>query len=358
MERKKLVVLLGGFSVGGAEHMVYELVKSVDQRNYDIHVLCYASKTHTELERQVECVCPVTYLNETGSITPGAIWNVICTLRRMKPDVVHAHMGGAGFGAIWSLLFRGRLVVTAHTKPEKAFSPKIEKLVRLALKTSKTTLVAVSQENGALLKAYFGMDEKQLAVVNNGIDLDRFYRKAHEGFALINVARHDENKNQAALIRCFARLYKEYPQVKLLLLGDGPTHEALMAQVKGLGLENAVTFTGNVPNTQDYYGISDLYVQCSHREAMPLSVLEAMAAGLPVVSTNVGGLSDVVQDNGILVADHDEEALYRAIEKVLNQSPEQMTAMCRASERIVQSYSSQGMARAYEAIYQQMSKGV
>ncbi len=354
MDKTRLTLLLGSFSEGGAEHMVYELARCIDKTRFDVQVLCYGFKMNTALEQCVEKICPVTWLNKGGTITPGTVWCVLKALRQLRPDVLHAHLGGAGFGAIWSILFRKPLVITAHTKPEKAFRPKAEKLVRMALITGKTKLVAVSKENEGLLRSYFGITGEQLACVNNGINLDRFTSKAHDGFSLINVARHDKNKNQAALIRCFARLHAQYPKTKLLLLGDGPTHQLLVKQVMQLDLGETVIFTGNVANTEDYYAVSDLYVQCSHREAMPLSVLEAMAAGLPVVSTHVGGLADVVKDNGILVLDNDEEALYRAIEQIYAQTPEQRDAMCRASKGIVQNYSSLGMAQAYESIYRQM----
>lgn len=227
-------------------------------------------------------------------------------------------------------------------------------LVRAALRMGKTKLVAVSQENAALVQAYYG--QEQSAWVNNGIDLSRFRKDAHRYFTLINVARQDDNKNQAALIRCFARLHAQYPETRLLLLGDGVNHEKLKALVAELGISDVVTFTGNVTNTEDYYAHSDLYVQCSLQEAMPLSVLEAMAAGLPIVSTHVGGLADVVKDNGILVPAGEEDALYEAILSVYRQTPEKRTAMEQASLRLVQAYSSAGMARAYEKIYDEMCK--
>lgn len=349
--KTRLVILLGGFAIGGAEHMAYELVKHINRDRYDVTVLCYRPKQNTALESQVEEVCQVLYLNETGAIKPKAILNVLNALRKLKPDVVHAHLGGVGFGSVWALLTGKRFIATAHTKPEKAFSSKIEKLVRLALKRGNTTLVGVSEENKILLKKYFGVADQLLRCVNNGVDLDRFHREAHNDFTLINVARQDENKNQAALLRCFAKLYKQDNTVKLLLLGDGPLHEELRQQAEALNVSEAVVFTGNISNTEDYYAVSDLYVQTSHREAMPLSVLEAMAAGLPIISTNVGGLKDVVQDNGILVPDDDEEALHQAIMKIYSQSTEEAHRMGDASKRIVQAYSSEHMARAYEMIY-------
>jgi len=358
MKKTRVTVIIGNFTFGGAQQMIYEQVKHANREDYDLQVLCYNPKRGTPLEEMVEAVVPITYINSRirGRITPGVVAQVVWALHRTKPDVVHAHLGGVGFGAMWSQLFRKPLVITAHTKPEKAFLPRTEKQVRNVLKKGHTRLVAVSEDNARMLKEYFCLDESLCSCVNNGIDLERFTRKEHDGFTLIHVGRQDENKNQAALIRCFARLHEQYPDTKLLLLGDGPTHKALQEQVTQLGLEGVITLTGNVSNTQDYYAVSDLYVQSSHREAMPLSVLEAMAAGLPIVSTDVGGLRDVVQDNGILVPDNDEDALYRAMETVYTQTPEQTQAMCQASDRIVQGYSSKNMARQYEKIYDEMTK--
>ncbi|MBQ8797849.1 MAG: glycosyltransferase family 4 protein [Oscillospiraceae bacterium] len=336
--------------------MVYELVKCMNNQAFDVQVVCLNPPKGTTLESAVEKICPVRYLHETGRVSVKTVRNVVKALDEINPDVIHAHLSGAALAPFWTILRRKKLVITAHTKPEKAFPGLTEKLVRCAICFGKTKLVAVSEENTTMSRAYFGLDKEKCVCVNNGIDLDRFSRKPHDGFTLIHVGRQDENKNQAALIRCFARLHEKHPNTKLLLLGDGPLHEKLVAQVTELGLTDTVILTGNIPNTEDYYAVSDLYVQCSHREAMPLSVLEAMAAGMPIVSTDVGGLSDVVQDNGILVPDNNEDALYDAIEKIYEQSEEETAKMCAASGRIVENYSSKAMARAYENIYSEMCK--
>lgn len=354
MKTKRLTVVISDLGFGGAQNMMYEQLKYADFNRYSISVVVLGIKQNTPLEAQIEARFPVVYAGHIGRVTPMTILKMLCEIQKTKPDIVHGHIGGVGFAAVWAGIFRKPLVITVHTKPEKAFTEKVEKKVKAALEIGKTKLVAVSEDNAKAVKAYFGLNEKLCSCVNNGIDLNRFARKEHAGFTIIHVGRQDENKNQAALIRCFARLYKKYPDMKLLLLGNGYMHAKLLKQVEELGLVEAITLTGNVSNTEDYYAVSDLYVQCSHREAMPLSVLEAMATGLPIVSTNVGGLSDVVKDNGILVPDDDEEALYTAIEQIYEQSEEATAAMCKASSRIVQSYSSEEMACAYEKIYEEL----
>ena len=354
--KKRLLIVIGCLGVGGAEHMIYELAKNVDRSQFEVNVLCYNPSKGTEEELQMEQVCSVTYLDTMGNISPKCILSTLRAIRKLKPDIVHAHLGGVVFGAIWTLVFQKPLVITIHAKPQETFNRKIQMLVKAALRCGKAKLVAVSAENEKLVKEYYQLDGIKCASVNNGIDLNRFFRRKHGCFTLVNAARHNENKNQASLIRCFAKLYQEAPDIRLLLLGDGPDHEMLIQLASELGVADAVTFTGNVINTEDFYSVSDLYVQSSFTEAMPLSVLEAMAAGLPIVSTNVGGLPDVVQDNGILVPAGDDDALYAAIKQIYTQSKEATEAMGQASLQIVQDYSSEYMARAYEKIYLEMCK--
>ena len=355
MRKKRLTIIIAGFDVGGAQNMVYEQLRHADVEQYDIRVLSVVSKRGTWLEEKLEAMFPVTYLGHSGGrVTPWRIAQILMAIQKTKPDIVHAHLSGAGFAAMWAQLTGKPLVITIHSKPSQAFPPKMQRQIKRAMRLKSTHVVAVSEDNARMVKDYYGLDDTRCSYINNGIDLERFSRKDHEGFTLINVARQDENKNQAALLRCFARLHREHPETKLLLLGDGPCHEALKELATELGIDAAVTFTGNVSNTEAYYALSDLFVLCSHREAMPLSVLEAMATPMPIVSTRVGGLSDVVQDNGILVEDHDEDVLYEAILQVYRQSPEDYQKMCDASGRIVQAYSNVEMARAYEAIYAAM----
>ena len=356
MNKKRITVIISDLGFGGAQNMMYEQLKNMDYRRFDVQVLCCGPRKNSDLEAKMEALCPVTYLNHCGRVTPWSVVRILFIICKTNPHIVHSHIGADGFAAVWGRLFRKPLVITVHAKPSEAFSTKTEPNVIAALKNGNTRLVAVSADNANRVRGYFHIDEHLCYCVNNGIDLRRFARKEHRGFTIINVGRHDENKNQAALIRCFAKLHKKHTETKLLLLGDGNQHQKLIKLAEELEILSSVTFTGNVSNTEDYYAISDLCVLCSHQEAMPLAVLEAMAAGLPIVATNVGGLSDVVLDNGILVADNDENALFEAMEKIYNQTQEETEKMCVASNRIVQNYSSKAMARAYENIYSEMFK--
>lgn len=350
----KLLTIINSLSMGGAEHMAYELIKQLDRSQFDPYVLCYDNKYNTPLEQAMEKICQVKYLGQKGKITPITVFRVLRAINEVKPDIVHAHLGGVTFAVPWCFMHRVPLVVTVHTTPEQAFSKKNEALIRFAFRKCCFCLVAVSEENYIKVKSYYRINDQRITYVNNGIDTEKYYRKPHKTFTFINVARQDENKNQAVIIEAFKKIHDEYKNTLLILVGDGPCHKDLIRKVNKMGLNEAVSIPGITGTPEDYYAISDVYVQSSHREAMPLSVLEAMAAGLPIIATNVGGLKDVVKDNGILVSDGDEYKLYLAMKQLLFCNSEQYEYMKNVSKQIADSYSSKRMAESYEKIYKNL----
>lgn len=348
--KKKVLIILPGFAIGGAENMVYELSNHINPENFDVSVLCYCGKQNTSLEKKAEDRIDVHYVNCAGTVTPQKIHAVLREIDKIRPDVVHAHMGGALYAALWTLKKRKPLVVTIHTTPQKAFSKPVERVLRFRMKFGRCRLVAVSEENKRLADQYFKL-KVPCEFVNNGVDLKRFYHKEHELFTFINVARQDDNKNQKMLIEAFKKVHKICSNTKLILVGDGPNHEMLQALCGELGVQDDVLFTGNIANAEDYYAISDVYVQTSHREALPMSILEAMAAGLPIISTNVGGIKDVVKQNGYLIKDNNSDALIERMSELYNMTEDNQSRLSNQSRGLVDEFSATKMARKYENIF-------
>lgn len=350
---KKILILVENFKVGGAQNMVCELVKNLDDKRVDYKVICYRKEYGSDLEEKISKYTKVEYLDVPGRIGPLKYFKVLRAISKFKPDVVHAHLSAQIFSIGWGFLHNKPMLITAHTTPEKAFIKKTEGLLKLGLKRRKYYIAAVSKSNQDKTRKYFGLDEAKCFCVNNGIDLDLFKKKPHDDFTFINVATHNENKNQMAILRCFAKLINEYPNAKLYLVGDGELHSKLMELAKELKVSESVYFPGSVADVHNYYALSDVYVQASHREAMPLSVLEAMATSLPIISTNVGGLADVVKENGLLIED-DEEKLFSAMKKMISTDQNTLDKMGELSKSIVQSYSSVEMANKYMEIYEKI----
>lgn len=354
----RVAIVLEDFSIGGAQRVVSELVQHIDAQKVKLLVLCLWERSDTALAEAAEKVADVRYLGIHGKNLIANYFRISKILRSFHPDIVHAHLVGQLYAVPWGLLNHVPVLITAHTKPRKAFIKKIEWLIRYGVNHKKIWIAAVSQENLDLVKDYFPGAEKQCLCINNGINIHSFYRKEHADFTFINVARQDENKNQMAILRAFHCLYLQRNDIKLILAGDGPCHEKLAAEVKKMGLDQVVLLPGKVDQVSDYYAVADVYVQSSHREAMPMSVLEALAAGLPIISTDVGGLHDVVKGNGILCPDYDGEAIYQAMKRLLFMSSGERKLMIRGSQNISKNYSSDKMAKRYESVYCEVIENV
>ena len=350
----KILTLISALGIGGAQQMAYELIKNIDNKEFDMTVLSYGGKSNNALESRMEQVCSVKYLEYAGHIGLQKIIKVMKCMTSFHPDIIHVHMGGVAFAIPWGLIHHKPVIVTVHTKPENAFSQKNEKLVKYGIKKGAVVLVAVSEENYKKVREYFNIiDDNQCLYINNGVDVNRFYREKHDGFAFINVATQDENKNQSILLKTFKKIHMLHPNTKLYLIGDGPCHSQLIELRHELKLDDVVDIPGSIGNPEVYYAKADVYVQTSHREAMPLSILEAISAGLPIISTDVGGIKDVVDTNGYLVNDNDEDALYYAMKNMLDCSTVELKQMEARSSEIADCYSSKKMAQKYCQLYRQ-----
>lgn len=349
----KVLFLVENFTIGGAQRMVYELVKNIDKTNFDVKVFCYKNRVYNALESAVEQCVEVEYLDLDKYNLIRKYYYISKAIKKYKPDILHAHLVAQLYAVPWAMIHHKPVIITAHTRPDKAFVKKVEFLIKNALRAKKLYIVAVSEANLTLMYSYFKIINANYVCINNGVDIDAYQKKLHETFTYINVARQDENKNQALIIKCFKRIHSLHNNTKLFLIGDGVLHDSLVKYVEELQLTEFVFLPGSIDNVADYYAVSDVYVQSSYREAMPMSVLEAMAAGLPIVSTNVGGLKDVVKGNGILV-EVDEMQLYNAMLRMFELPNVDLEIMGKESKQLVKPFSSKVMAEKYCLLYEQV----
>lgn len=356
MQRKRLLILIDNLMIGGAQNVVSELINNLDFDRYETRLMCYGIKRNTPVEKRIEAICPVNYMNINGSIKLFDMIRVLWNISKIKPDIIHAHLGGITFGLPWCLMHRKPLAVTVHTIPERAFGKKNEKQLRFGIKHGNVMLVAVSADNLNRCKEYFGLKDSSCSFVNNGVDSGKYFTEPHDGFNFINVATHNENKNQGMIIKCFKSVHMAHPDTSLILAGDGPAHEEWVGLAEELGLSDCVYFPGMVSEPEKFYRKADVYIQSSHREAMPMSVLEALMAGMPIIATRAGGLADVVKNNGYLVGDSDENAMTDAMMKIAGMDRSDLSKMKKISLQISKNYSSSAMAEGYMNIYDEMLK--
>jgi glycosyltransferase involved in cell wall biosynthesis len=376
-----IAITIDELGIGGAQHVVYELVKNIDTKKYAITVICTDGQVHSLLEEEMlkissEKNFKIVFLRNRfyrKFNTPFVLFNKIAgrlrqifidlniipelskKLDAIKPDLIHAHQHGM-LAAYWAIPRRVSLITTIHTNPNAAFFREVERLIfKLAVYLKRITVVAISKYNCERIRSYWHLNQSNSRYINNGIDIGNFYTRPHDTFSFINTSRHDANKNQALIIRAFARLCFENTAVpmKLYLVGDGDTHKKLKCLVLDLNITDRVEFIGYITSPREYLALSDVYISSSHREGLSLSVLEAMASKLPIIATDVGGVRDLAQENGILIADNDEEGLFWAMKK-LRDNIELRRIKAEKSYEMVQSFSAKQMAREYSALYDEI----
>lgn len=248
--------------------------------------------------------------------------------RQVRPDIVHTHhLYELVYSVAAAKLVGAKIVHTEH-EYFSLTSPKAKRLLRL-LSIFCDRVTAVGDEVTDYLRAEVGIPAAKLLTISNGIDLKKF-DEAHSrskreiGFAESDrvigiVARLERAKDHKTLFGAFARLCTLFPEVRLLVVGDGSLRAELKEECRRLGIEARVTFLGTRKDIPELLKLMDVFVLSSIEEGLPISMLEAMAAGLPVIATRVGSIPDVIADgvNGLLIEPGDREALSERLLLVL-----------------------------------------
>ncbi len=216
-----------------------------------------------------------------------------------------------------------------------------------------------------------GISSEKISVLYNGVDIHIFRPDACRDVAawkeklgilptdvvIGSVARLDPVKNLTTVLYALAGLEKDLrKKCRLLIVGDGPEKKNMMDAAHDLGLRNHIIFMGKRQDIPQCLNLMDIYVQPSLFENISNSVLEAMAAGLPVVSTNVGGIHEVViQDRtGIVVPLYDQTALINAISSIVTDSIKRQSMGAQARGRVVKHFSIEKMASEYAKKYHEV----
>jgi glycosyltransferase involved in cell wall biosynthesis len=261
----------------------------------------------------------------------GAIYRKI---RSGRYDVVHTHISKAGFlGRLAAR--RARVPAVVHTyhgrieelNPESLKGRVLAACERRAARASDA-LVGVSEEEVRQKRAARLGREEQFHVIHGGIDLDRFtqtrkWERPAEmtgGPVIGTIGTLTREKGLDLLIEVLPSTVQRHPELQLCIVGAGPMEAGLRAQAEHLGVAKSVHFSGCVEDVRPWLAAFDLLAQPSRSEALSLAVLEAMAMGVPVVATDVGGMAEAVEDGvtGKLVPAGDSAALAAALNELLS----------------------------------------
>ncbi len=355
----RLLLVVDSLEVGGAERHVVDLAVALAREGYEVTVACSIAGGLSEpLE---EANVPVRQLLDKlvkRRVSVAFARELRRLIREELFDLVHAHIYASAAAATIAVLGTGvPLVVTEHT--EALWQGRRERWASRAIFRRAQHIIAVS---GAIRRRLIERDAvppERITVIHNAVipapdappgALPEGLRK---GPLVGVVARLQPEKGVADFLKAAARVCAAFPEARFLVAGDGPLREVLLALAERLGVDGRVRFLGYRADARALIGLLDVLVVPSLTEGTPLIVLEAMAAGVPVVASAVGGIPDQIRHDmeGLLVPAGDPAALGDALLELL-QDPARARSLGEAGRRRAEcEFSHATMVRRIEAVY-------
>jgi len=364
VRKPHVVHVLSSFGMGGQERVAFDLAVSQLRAGWRVTALSLAPPPDGPLAAEFRAagIEVDRVARPRPGVDPVLILRLAWWLRRHGATLVHTHNRMALiYGAPAGRLAGARVVHTKHGNNPKGGTRLVAG--KLAARVVDA-FVAVSPETAAFAHQRNEIDERRLLVISNGIELGRFHpdpaarlRVRRElgideaAWVAGTVGRIAVEKNQALLLRAMAPLLG--PAARLIVAGDGPLLAGLSAQAGALGIAGFVHLLGVRRDVPEILNALDVFVLSSDTEGLPLVVLEAMATGLPVVSTSAGGIPTVLEEGktGFLVPVGDEAALRDRMAQRMADPAGSRACGAQARMAAVTRFSAERMQRDYLALY-------
>ena len=333
----RLVQFVNNLDMGGLERMVLDLAQCQLAEGHETAIYCltHPGRLAADAER---AGIKVHSFEKSGGPSPGIVLKIARQLRIDRPDVLHSHNHLVHHYGVVAGKLAGVpvLVNTRHgserimsSSPTGSFVSTIpvdrrSDLIYRATLPFVDAVVLISEATRRFYVQHRGVPVSKARVILNGAHLEKFLESpAHPGGASPRVrfgtaARLVPVKDHYSLLRAFATVIRDIPQAELAIAGDGPLRQELEAFTRKLNITDRVNFVGALPDTPKFLSDLDIFVLSSLSEGMPISLLEAMAAGLPIVSTRAGGVDEVAIEgqNAFLAEPADVEGLAQAMMKM------------------------------------------
>lgn len=362
--------------VGGLENGLVNLINEMPPGAYRHAIICVTHATAFRNRITARDVTIIELNKKPGKDLPF-YWRFFQALRKLRPDVIHTRNVNtielhpiAALAGVHARIHgeHGWDVHDLHGTSRKY------RVLRKIVRPFIDRFIVVSRGLEDYLVASIRIPPERIALIYNGVDPSKFLPRqtteveaeqtaaAQSGETVIGtIGRMKEVKNQRLLVKAFVGLVHERPdrqsKIRLVMVGDGPLREEIMSDLREARLEELSSFPGSCDNIAEILRDIDVFVLPSRNEGISNTILEAMATGLPVVATRVGGTPEIVLDGitGTLTNDNDVSGLMSAISKYLEDPELRRRHGLAARERVQASFSLDSMVGKYLDVYSQSS---
>jgi glycosyltransferase involved in cell wall biosynthesis len=363
----RLVVGISDFRIGGAQKVVSDMLWYLNSNEFEIHlVTLFQNESEDTFYSSVPEYVTVHKFNFKG-FTDYRSWRQLFKFMKcLKPEVVWTHLYFSNtLFRVLRLVFNYKVISVEHnTYVNRTFA---QRLVNTFLALFTYKIVAVSQFVADHTAKYEHISTRKFVVIHNGVKVDTLKTGAlntdkertlaslglkPEHKLIINVGQLIYQKNQELLIESFAHLVKNQPSCRLLILGEGSQRIQLEALVDRLGLSETVFLPGIKRNVAEYMACSDFFVLASRFEGFPIVAIEALACGLPIISTPVSASNVYVHEgkNGY-ICDGTVDELANTMVKMSNLPHDEYLQFKKYSSALADEYSINLVVAKYESLF-------
>jgi glycosyltransferase involved in cell wall biosynthesis len=333
----RIVQFVNNLDMGGLERLVLDLAQCQLADGHEPAIYCLTHPGRLAAEAENSGV-KIRFFEKPAGPHLGTVLKIARQLRIDRPDVLHLHNHLVHHYGVAAGLLTGVpvFVSTRHRSEQKLVSSPNGSSISTAPTDRRSDLifratlpfvgavVLISVSTRKFFIQHCGVPESKARVILNGAHLERFLEApsnpggASPRVRFGNAARLVPAKDHYTLLRAFATVIREIPHAELAIAGDGALRQELEAFTRKLDLTRQVTFVGALPDTPKFLSELDIFVLSSLSEGLPIALLEAMAAGLPIVATRAGGVDEVAVEgqNAFLAEPADAEGLAQAMIKM------------------------------------------
>lgn len=358
--QKKINVahVVGSLTYGGAENQVIKLLNGLDPVRFEKHLITFSSG-RSELRSLLSPSVKTHNLNLSGLKSLLGIVTMSVLLKRERIHIVQSHMYHVNLYSVLAARLAGVPVVVTTEHGKNSWKRNHHRVIeRRVISPLASIRIAVSND---ILETRVQMDRipaGKMIVVPNCVDIPpAVARRADAGAVVLGtVGRFVPAKDYATLLRAAKPVLESNNAAELWLVGDGPEKEDLERLTEDLGIRDRVLFTGWQPDVSKYLSRMTVFVLSSITEGIPVAMLEAMVAGIPVVATRVGGIPEVIEHgkNGLLVDPRRPEELAQAVMQLLRDEGLRTRLGDQGRQHIVDNYSTGTICDEYTRLFERL----
>ena len=310
----KVIQVIPTLELAGAERMCETLTLELKKKNVDVQVVSLFYSDTSISRRLMQEGIKVIFLNKRSGIDLSIISKLRNIFAQERPDIVHSHLNAQKYVALATMHMSIPLCVhTVHNVAHKELTKTEMILAKRLYKNGRVVPVALSESIRESLIDVYGMSLESIPVVLNGIDLSSCIKKTTyvigETVSLLHIGRFATQKNHKGLIDAFKIFHSNRPNSVLKLIGNGEKFDEISKYIFDNQLSDSVVCLGTKDSVYKHINESDIFILPSIYEGVPITLIEAMGTGVPIIATNVGGVPDMLENNrdAILTSVNSEE---------------------------------------------------